>query len=93
MSQIFEKDVHGYNLGTPVLKPYKQEIKQHQKDTILKEKQRKTGLATNWKKSSNSTREHNLLYMAGSLLDYLLYLHYINVCRFCCHEFTLEEIE
>ena len=38
MSQIFEKDVHGYNLGTPVLKPYKQEIKQHQKDTILKEK-------------------------------------------------------
>ena len=42
--------------------------------------------------SSSSTREHNLFYMAGSLLDYLLYLHYFNVCRFCCHEFTFEEI-
>ena len=38
MSQIFEKDVHGYNLGAPALKPHKREIKTHQNDTILQEK-------------------------------------------------------
>lgn len=32
------KDMCGYNLGTPALKPYKREIKTHQNDTILKEK-------------------------------------------------------
>lgn len=31
--------VCGYNLGTPALKPYKREIKTHQNDTNLKEKQ------------------------------------------------------
>lgn len=38
MSQIFEKDVHGYNLGTPALKPYKRAIKTYLNDTILQEK-------------------------------------------------------
>lgn len=43
----------GYNLGTPALKPYKREIKTHQMVRFCEKKQRKTGLATNWKKSSS----------------------------------------
>ena len=37
-SQLFVKDIHGYKMGTPALKPYKQAIKSYQNDTILKEK-------------------------------------------------------
>ena len=29
---------HGYNLGTPALKPYKREIKTHQNDTFFARK-------------------------------------------------------
>ena len=38
LSQLFGKDMHGNNLGTPVLKPYKRTAKLYQNDTILQEK-------------------------------------------------------
>lgn len=34
MSQLFEKDMYGYNLGTPAFKPQKQGTKPYQNDTI-----------------------------------------------------------
>ena len=35
---ICSKEMFGYNLGTPTLKPYKREIKTHQNDTNMQEK-------------------------------------------------------
>jgi len=56
VSQLFEKGMYGYNLGTPALKPYKQAIKSYQNDTILKEKATKNS-------SSDEMRFRNLVFM------------------------------
>ncbi len=38
MSQLFVKDILGYNLGTPVLKPHKQTTEPYHFDTVSQER-------------------------------------------------------